>query len=265
MENSKQNRILKLSDYSAKAFCIVLLLCFLEITDILSYSVYLVIVFIFLMVPLDMVLPFYTILLPWERILGLPGIGSLTLLIQLVILLRIIITKRAVLSGGIRFLFVIYYAIYALFSFAANGNYSGFGLFFEFFLLELLFRSQVTEKKTILWEEIGKYYVFSMIVSCFFGLLHGFFAERWIDGLGRVPCYLGIQGANQTGFCLNIAILFILTTSIPRRRKLIELVICGGFLASTISFTSIACFFLVVVGCMLSNSIEGLTTKRSTK
>lgn len=265
MEEIRNRNSIALSGYSLKAFLIVAMLCLLDLSSIITYGVYFVIAIIFITIPIEMALPFYAILLPWERILSLPGAGTLTLLIQLLLLAKYINSNKGRFTGSPRLVYVGYFAIYAVISFALNGAYSGFGLLFEFLLLELLFRSKSTEAKTKIWNEIGKYYTLSLIVSCFFGVVHGLFAERWVDGLGRVPAFLGIQGANQTGFCINIAILLILTTKIPRRRKIVGLIICGGFLAATISFTSIACALLVVMGCLLTDSIDGLNPKKTTK
>lgn len=258
-------RLPVLQKNNLKALWIVASLCLLQINSFLSGVVFIFIFTIFLRIPLDLLLPFYTILLPWERILGIPGIGSLTLLIQIQIIVRLVIIRKEKIQKGIRFVIIFYFCLYAIISFSANLNLSGFGLVFELVLMEILFKQKSTEKKGEIWNSIGRFYTFSAIVSCFFGVFHGLFAERWIDGLGRVKAFLGIQGANQTGFCLNIAILFLLTTSIPFKKKVFGLFICGAFIALTISFTSIVCLLLIFLSCILTDSLDGIKPQRSTK
>ncbi len=239
--------------FDKRFFLILLLLCLLNINLILSYIVFFLIILLFINIPLKRAFSFYAILLPWERGLDLPGIGTLTTLVQLILLILIFASK----SGHLRRIFpLILYMLYALVCLIFNNNYAGFGLMFEFLLITLIFDPLDDNVNKKVWPEMCKAYVVSTIVSCFFGVAHGMFDERWIDGLGRVTTFVGIQGANQTGFCINIAVLLLLSSPITIKRKLLGLTVLVLFLFSTISITSIICLIIGILGCVLLNCID---------
>lgn len=218
---------------------------FLGINTYLSYLVYAFLALLFMISPLEYALPMYVALFPWERCLTIPILGSFSTVIQFLFLFKLVYHRLSTMRIiGLAKLF--FFLIYAALSLLLYRNISSLGLLLDV-LIAAIAMNKIIDKE---YNEIGLTivtYISSTISSIIYGIIHGLFIGRWIDGLGTITVLNGVQGANETGFCINIALLLLLIWPTTFKKKMLGISILGVFIALTLSFTSIAIYVFIII------------------
>lgn len=188
----------------------------------------------------------YFIVLPWERMLSIPFIGSAMTVLQLLILIKGFSNKTSFFRVNvIQTFFILYFLAIGLYSFVVTKLISGLSICMEVLLILCMSRKLLGNKE-LLYQGL-KYTSVSFLVSLGYSLAHGNFGRRWVDGLGYVPLFLGVLESNETAFYCTLVILFLCVLDYPLKKKLLYMVITYLALLGTVSMTGIAIASLAVV------------------
>lgn len=218
-------------------FVVIMCLCFLNLATPINYVIYLIIVLLFLKSDTRTSIIIYMTLLPWERILTVPGIGSLLSILQIIYFVKLILQRQALTIRTRDTLLFGYLMIIGFVSLCRFESVSGLMFCLEFlFIITVANELFLLEKDRLALVGFG-YSATSLLVSLGFATIHGNFARRWVDGIGYVPLFRGVLESNETAFYCALVLFLLCILDYKLSKKITYMTLISIALFATVSMT----------------------------
>lgn len=247
------NYINNRDDMCSKNFNNIFFICiislFYNFNSIVNIAIIILIVSIVIKETLNNSILIYLALTPWEFVFSL-GIGSLSLIIQIIIVYKILlyVLKRgklfAIRKRHICLIFIL--SVYGVIGLLYNKTLSSIGLVPDAIIISYLF-NVINEKYELFWDYIFKSYVISCVFGCLYGIMHNAFLPRWLPGIGYVRQFCGTIGTSRMAIFINISILFVIFIKMKKIYKGLLLIYLYYMLFITISMSGIVTNLLMII------------------
>lgn len=245
---------IKYNMYNWKLYVPIILLCFLRVNTLLDYIIYIAILSCFVMADLNLSILIYVCLLPWERMLAIPGFSSLISILQILFIIKIISFKYSIKVKKIEVIIFLYFSIIGVISFI---NYSSLSaLMIPIEMAIIFFMSDKIFSDEVVFYSVINITVVSLLTSLLYALVHLNFAKRWVDGIGYVPLFRGVLESNETAFYCGLALFLVCIAKNSLRKKLIIMFLLAAGLFATVSLTGIALAIIALSFAFVFNLIN---------
>jgi len=255
---NSENVFLKSNIKTAYFLSVILLLY--NYNSAINFLIIATIAFIIILLPLEQAIIIYLFLTPWEFLITLPMIGTLTTLVAVLVLLKLLMRIFKSSSCGftrLNILCLLIIFIYSIINLIIYKSMASFGILTDLVIIIYIYKIK-SKKYNEFWETIFNIYIISCVFACLHGVLYNNFADRWVSGLGYVKQFYGTVGTSRMAIFINIAILFTLILDYSKIKKIILLAFLYImlFLSLSIAGLGINIFIIVLYVFVLSPKIS---------
>lgn len=233
---------------------IIGLLLLLNIATPINYIIFFVITFIFCLSSINTEIVILLVLLPWERMLTLPGIGALVTILQIIMVLKGIQNKYFINLDLLEVSLIFYWGIIGIISFIISNSIEGISLCILLILVFSISKKIFTD--TDLLNNGLKYSIISFILSIGYAVIHMNFGKRWIDGIGYVSVFQGVLKSNELAYYCALILFLICVSDLSMKKKIIFISIVSVALVATVSFTGIILGFISIIYTVLFDMLS---------